>query len=570
MPSVEYSEDLQRILRLPRRQISRVQAEADVKLLNPLVTTPAGKAAGACLLAWQAFCLRELYANRGGYFGLPVGNGKTLITWLAATVLDAQRPVLLIPASLREKTYHDFADLAKHFVTPAHPPKIVAFEELVGDDKLDWLTNYAADLYIIDEVDVLSNQDASVPKRIGRDVDSRMVETLCTTGTGTRQSILDFSHFLTWALKEGAPVPLDPAELAAWASALDAKKTRQRPFGVGCLHEIADARHVEGYADMTEQGKARAAFQIRLCETPGVVIVDDEECDKKITVNLICAPEDAHLNKLFTTLRQKQAAPSGRDVSDPLSMLQIDGQLGCGLELIWDPMPPEEWREARRNFAKFCRRMIDLSARRIRPLDTEGAVKRAYPNHPCVTEWVRLEPTFKPNSVPVWHSSSVVEWCARWAREHRGIIWVGTTEFGATLSQVTGLPYYGPKGLTQSGASILHADPKRSLIVSTHANRRGQNLQAWHENLVIGWPASARYVEQMLGRTHRRLQLHDVSFDVLLTSCLTLEAFNKTIREAQFVLATQAQTQKIIRSITTINRCVYPSEALRWGGEQAA
>lgn len=748
MPSVEYSQDMQRICALPRRRVDRARAEADTKTLTPLLTTAAGKAAGAALLPWQAYCLRELYENRGGYFGVPVGGGKTGISWLASVVLDAERPLLLIPASLVEKTYHDFALLSKHFVTPVHPPKIVAFEELTGDDKLNWLSDYKCDLYIIDEVDILSNQGASVPKRIARDVDERMVPCCLMTGTGTRQSILDFSHFLTWALKENCPLPLDQDELEAWALALDAKVGRKKPFGIGCLHELADATGVDGYAEMTEQGKARAAFQIRLCETPGVVIVDDEECNNKITINLIAAPEDPVLNAHFKTLRKKQVSPSGRDTSDPLSMMQIDGALGQGLELyqydgkrkqlcqgfmsqvklklnailkssttlkvsapsamagaarwrqksleqesvsapkqsiaksgldvitplissvfesatdcaalndaltrstrsasiytpprnstvlqqsntkslsvrredavcfaedskaredytsitiiaqamfgdcfaasamspsadsailqrVWNALShtcaelcqaPIEWRIARRDFAKFCRNKIESSTNRVRPLDTELAVKRAYADHPIVKTWVAAEHDYAPETAAVWLSGSVLDWVARWARENTGIIWVSHIEVGVALAQVTGLRYYGPKGKTSAGESILHADPKRSLIVSVHANRRGQNLQAWHKNLVLGWPQSARYVEQMLGRTHRRLQEHDVIVDVLLTSGMTLYSFDKTLQEAAFVRATQAQTQKILRSITTIRRCGFPSTELRWSGKRA-
>src|SRR5689334_19024807 len=82
------------------------------------------------LRAVQAVILWEYYILRGIYAQVPVGGGKTLITWLAAYVLSALRPLLLLPASLIDDTFHKFAMYAKYWVTPRPIPSLESYQQL--------------------------------------------------------------------------------------------------------------------------------------------------------------------------------------------------------------------------------------------------------------------------------------------------------------------------------------------------------------------------------------------------------------------------------------------------------
>lgn len=575
MPSVAFSDDLKRVTLLPTREISREYAEEDARRLTPLLTTPEGKRAGAHLLPWQGFCLREFFECEGGYFQLPVGNGKTLTSYEAAYVAEAQRPALIVPSALVEKTQAEFAEYSKHWINPRPPPQIITPSTLVQEPNVDYLGRRAHDLYIIDECDVLMNHEGSATKRLDRDIFERNVPTLCMTGTGTRLEIQNFSHFITWALGRNAPVPLDPDELDAWGMALNAKRYRKKPYGVGELlnlialtaDEIKDALP-EGQAHLTQIAEARVKFRKRLQLTPGIVIVDDEQCPQPLEIQLHYAPEDKVLNRHFDALRRLQRAPTGLSCADPLMYHSVDAQLGCGLSLQLVPRPPDEWYHAHREWAKFCLRAIrrthanPRSSPTRKPLDTELAVARAYPDAEEWLCWKYWKDEIEYESVPEWLSGSTVDWCANWAREHVGLIWCKHVAFAEMLSQVTGLEYYGAGGLNAHGKPIERADPRRSAILSIDANLRGRNLQAWNRNLVTTWPQSARYAEQLLGRTHRYGQKRPVYTDVLITSGLSKYAFDMSIREAEFVLITQGQRQKLLRS--RIRGATSRSMTLRW------
>jgi hypothetical protein len=564
--------DFWRIGNLPKRQFSREQAERDVRELTPLLTTAAGKRAGAALRPEQAFILREFFDGLeqrgacGAYASLTVGGGKTLLSFLAPTVAEAKRPVLFIPDGLRDKTFAEFANYAKHWVAPSPPPQIVGYKEASRDWNVDLLERLKPDLYILDECDMLANQDGSVTKRIARDVDARGVPVLAMTGTSGRWSITDFSHFLTWALKEGAPVPLDPDELEAWALALDEKRPRfGRSMDPGVLCDLTELDDTEG---MSELGIARAMFRQRISETPGCIILDGDSCDQPLTIERTWAPEDPKLETHFAKLRREKLTPDDWDLTDPLSEMACEAQLGTGFTYVPDPRPPADWCECRRIFARFVRARIEATADSRRPLDTEQAVVKAHRDHPIVAAWLAMKPTFKYVSRAEWYSGSVLDTAAAWAERcnsegGRGLIWVQHEAFGVALSQLTGLSFYGAQGRSLNGERIENANPRRVAILSVGANLRGRNLQAWHRNYLVGCVQSAKYLEQLLGRTHRAGQTQPVEAEILFTSGGSHYAFEMLCKESRFVLASQGQKQKVLRA--TIRRLAsIPGNGYRW------
>src|SRR5690606_13873025 len=107
-------------------------------------------------------------------------------------------------------------------------------------------------------------------------------------------------------------------------------------------------------------------------------------------------------------------------------------------------------------------------------------------------------------------------------------------EFATRLAERTGLPMYGRQGLTASGASLHAARPTGSIICSRPANTRGFNLPAWPRQLITLMPPSAKWVEQIIGRSHRAGAREAVVVDVLATSGGTLDAFEAMLSEARF------------------------------------
>ena len=535
MPEVRDTEDLRRVRRLPRRRLSEGDAAAWAAVLTDQLRLPGG---AQRLRPWQGMALAEAAENDGAFLALPVGQGKTLISFLLPVVMQARRPVLVVPAALREKTYADFGAYLPHWQAPRTPARVMALQEIAPERGAMLLEQIGPDLIVIDECDELANPASSAARRIDRYIvahpDTRVV---LMTGTPGRKSILNYWHLLCWALRERAPVPMTKGEAEMWAMALDEGRGRSpmtaRPGPLGASVE-----------------NARAWYRARLVETPGVVVVDGDSCDAPLTVRVRLAREDPCLDNAFATFLRTLETPDGMPVSDPLSRWRLDGQLGCGLYLRWNPAPPDAWRDARRAVAKFVRDTIARSTHGRRPLDTEAQVLRAYAEHPIVTAWQAIRGTFEPRTEAVWLSDSVIESVRDWLAEspEPGIVWTGSVEFADALARATRLPYYGREGRDQHGRGLHAADPARSMVSSWYANKRGFNLQAWRRQLLVMPPQSAKYLEQIFGRSHRAGQDRHVVVDVLATSGGTLDSFEAAIAEAGFGRETFGLTQKILRA----------------------
>lgn len=622
LPKVEYTEDWARVQALPTRSPAladmRARGEELSAELTPLLRRPDAADLAAKLKWIQALALWEIFQGRGAYLGIPVGGGKTLISWLVAYILDAQRPVLIVPESLHGKTSREFHKYAQTWVAPPHPYTLVGVKALTREENVDLLDRMfgglGPDLVFFDECDLGRNQEGSLAKRLDRfkgtfDVPedewpgiepgtaieglddetrervldwckARGVPFVCATGTGTRFSILDFSHLLTWSREHAAPVPLDPDELARWANALD-EKGKGRPdrysrrLRAGALLELIELpketrKELREYG-AGELGIARATFMHRLRSTPGVIITDEEDCDQPLHFNLICAPEDAAINDAFDKFRLEWEFPNGQEIIDGLELWRGEFELGCGGFNYWKPPPPEYWSKARRAYAKRVLHEIRRTAYSADPKDTAKAVEKAFPNDPIVRRWKEVKPDFNPNKHREWQwlSASVVNFAARWATQNVGTVWVQSIAVGEAIAAAAGIKFYGAQGLSSDGSDIEYAPGDRSLVAGILSNSRGRNLQdRFNRGLAVQCPQSGDMCQQLFGRLHRFGQLRPVHWDILITSGGSRYAWDMATKEANFVMQTQAQTQKILRG--TMTDCIFPTNALRWQRKEAA
>jgi hypothetical protein len=563
VPEVRDTQEYRRVVALPRRTLDVELAAGYADELTRLLRLPGSTHDP---LRWtQGASLVEVSENGGGFLGLPVGTGKTLITYLLATVLGSLRPLLIVPgAGLRDKTNHEFAALRRDWREPHTMPRVVTWQELTTEGAHDFLERrMQPDLIMIDEADEAANADASWVRRIDRYILAHP-ETVVVllTGTPGRKSIMNYWHLLCWALRERAPVPLTRGEANEWALALDEARGRNpvrfRPGPLGTTTE-----------------HARAWYRTRLAETPGVVIVDGDSCAAPLTVRVRLSREDPVLDREFRLFlagdlendRQALETPCGVSVSDPLSRWRISGQYECGLYLRWKYPPPEPWKLAYKAKNAFVRERIAASTHTRKPLDTEAQVLRRYAEHPLVVAWTNVKGTFEPETEAVWLSTSTIESVAEWLAESPapGIVWTGCVEFAGALSHATRLSYYGRHGRDSAGRGLHVADPTRSMIVSWHSNKKGFNLQPWTRQLLVMPPPSAKWVEQIFGRSHRSGQLDGVIVDWLAGSGATLDLFETVIAEADFARETIGMTQKVLRAkVERATPRITDSNKFRW------
>ena len=480
---------------------------------------------------------------------------NTLLTMLLPLVLEANRPILLLPAALVDKTWVDFKRLQEHWRLPTNV-QIISYESLSLVQSATKLEYIQPGLIVTDEAHYIKAARAGRTRRVTRYM-QRYPETLFAAVSGTimKSSIKDFAHLLRWCLKDGAPIPKTDDEVAAWADALDEKVNplaRRQPDALFDLGE-----RPAGVSALTA---ARQVFQARLLETPGVVASsrnDGVTCSLRISA-LDYKPRavtEQHIDSMRrgvkdsrgTYVVQPWTTPDGWTFSQAIEFRMYLRQLALGFHGIWRPRPPPEWVAARRDWAVYVRETLAES----RSLDTElqvaNAVDAGRLHTTTLDAWRAVRDTFKIQPEDVWHDDTALRVCAEWMKEKPGIVWSEHVFFARKLAQMTGATYYGANGCTDSGESITLVKAGKPIIASVQANATGRNLQMFSQNLITSIPPGASTLEQLIGRTHRDGQEADEVTVEFLLGCLEhYDAFDKAVSGAKAAADTLGHDQKIL------------------------
>ena len=535
--------EIKRILALPREDW---RARADLDDLVEILTDAYALPGGAMTLRHVQAIMLETLFDVGGCFGLVgVGKGKTLPSFLAPLVVGAKRPLLLVPAKLREKTERDFAELRKHWQEGA-PIRIESYEKLGRVSGAEILDTYKPDQITGDEVHALKNPRAARSRRFVRYCREHKPKLLLMSGTLASRSLMDFHHLLALSLgAEAMPLPAPREECKTWARAVDEKvKGRGRP---GALRFFLPPKTKPSLANI------RGAVGDRLYQTRGVVNTTKETVEASIVIE----PFDQKLPSLIDfhldNLIRNKVAPNGEDAL-PQDVYRHARTLVSGFFYQWDPPPPKAWAIARSVWKSYALEILEREDERFdSELQVANGVRRGVlDDGGALATWQNIRDTFKPNSVPVWLSDAPLREALK-RDTGETLIWVEHRAVGFKLADLTGLPYFGRLGRTEDGRSVEdHASG--SAILSIAANSEGRNLQHFAHNLVITPPASGRTWEQLLGRTHRPGQLSDgVGVDVMLGHPSIHGQMLQALKDAKFIAATTGQPQKLLLADFTVD-----------------
>lgn len=491
----------------------------------------------------QALAIAEACMYKGGLFPIGVGRGKALISLLVPVALEAKRPLLIVPAQLREQTKnHVIPEMRKHFTL--HPRlRIIGYSELSLEKNAKLLEEINPDLIVCDEVHRLRNPRAGRTRRMRRYMKEHP-ETMfvAMSGTISSRSIKDYAHVAEWALKGRCPLPMNWQELSDWADAIDAKVDEGRRVAPGALQEFC-----------VGEENVRQGYRRRLVETPGVVATSDDELGTSLNIRAYDGLKiPSEVGRHIQHMRDCWETPNGDLIAEAVRLWRHVRQMALGYWGRWDPPGPRDWMDARKEWKSAVREKLKHS----RELDTELQVhnwcRQQLESGVRDTDltlswhsWLRIKDTFKPNPVPEWISDYAAYECLQWAARiaasgKKGIIWVEHVPFGKKLTDV-GLPYFGA-----GDNSII--DTKEPIIVaSISAHGEGKNLQhRYSENLVTSPPTSGKVWEQLLGRTHRPGQEADeVNVEIFLHVDELRASFDQARSDAVYLEDTTGGRQKL-------------------------
>jgi len=503
---------------------------------------------GQTLRAAQVMSLTDLHDMNGLLGIILVGGGKTLITRLAPLVVEATRPVLLVPAHLKEKTIAEFCDLDAHW--QKHDDyDIVSYQKLGRVSGSAYLDDRQPDLIVADEAQYLKNRDAAVTKRVERYMEEHQNTIFCAlSGTITSRSIMDFHHLLRWSLGHiDMPMPSKASEATEWAEAIDEKCDNQRRSPGALLTLTSSLVPENNYTGLTA---ARYAFNSRLVASRGVITTKESKVAASI-VGSFWEPEIpdtivSHIDKL----KEDWETPGGELCRQAIDVWRHVRELVCGFYYRWDPEPPEDWLRKRRAWFYYVRQVLEERTPGLdSPLQVWTACNRGllHSGNLC-EEWEEIKDTFKANTVPVWLDTSVMQQVIDRVGKHNGIIWVDHVATGEKLARMSGIPFFSRKGLdTKTKMPIEEYAGKGPAIASIASNGTGRNLQAWNRNFIVSPPSNGKIFEQLFGRQHRFGQKADeVFYEIMLGDSTLREGMRQALRDAKYIQETQGTEQKLL------------------------
>lgn len=496
--SVGHSPDLARIVALPRR-VLKAPPDSHWDSFRKLECPISGCPFYAPLREIQSAALLEIETQGGAFCSIGVGEGKTLISLLAGTVLGFSRVSILVPPAVKSQLLEvDIPHLSQHWKLPKDL-YVVTYSDLSSRRTGGVLDQLDPELVCADECHSVSHYTSARTKRFWRFFKTHpLAKLVALSGTITDQSIRDYWRFVDVILDTRSPLPRRYPVLEEWACAIDPSEFQADP---GALRVLC--RDDESVQD---------GYRRRLVDTPGVVATAESKLKTSLYLHRHNVKTPASVRKALTGLRETWATPGGEEISDSLSYWAAARELAMGMYLIWTWPRGEStevqarWLNVRKAYHREIRHTL---AHRSKPgfdseaLLSESAARGEWQSE-FWAEWREVQHTAKPSTEAVWIDKFLLESALAWGSKHNGIIWYEHNAVGTALAGLSGFAQYG--GGEKADRAIRAEDGTRPIVASLDAHWQGKNLQAFASQLFLAAPTSSKIAEQAIGRSHRQGQ----------------------------------------------------------------
>jgi len=545
--------DVERLRELPLYEESTGEEYVDA-LTRRYARTP--HAPTMTLRPIQALMLAQAVAGEGLVALAGCGSGKTLTTLLLPLVLDAKRPLLLIPASMRAQFASDQREYARHFHVA--DMTVLSYESLSAPKQVARLNELAPDLIVCDEAHHLRNLKSARVRRLERYLIESGAKLCALSGTLVSRSLRDYAHVLNWGLGVWSPLPRKNDIIEQFAQVIE---------------EHSFARDARAWVDasLPDGPTLEDRLHRRLRGSVGVVISGDQRVGASLVIERRRYQPPERLKSAIAELLSTQSVVSAtQEILDERALdavlssgelwtpadsiySRVWSQLALGFVYVWDwgeRDEDHEWVSARRAWGSAMRYALERGVADSEAL-IKQAVERGEYTHPRVVgalaDWEAVRHREPPATRAIWVDDSWVNDVATWARGATSppIIWV---QFGAVaqkLAEITGYTVYGSGG---DASRRLEADKShaRPCIMSISAHATGKNLQSWR-NQIIAHPLShpARW-EQLLARTHRAGQSADEVRAVVYRHGVFARTFSRACRDARYIEETTGADQRLL------------------------
>ena len=167
------------------------------------------------------------------------------------------------------------------------------------------------------------------------------------SGTITNKSLDDYHHLITWALRDGSPVPHAHTTAMAWGTLIDSGSEYVNE------HQAGPLRPLVRWAASSFQDKGpfkdtisdfRRAFKLRLMSAPGVVCTGDAEIGTSLMIEKCdtVRPAGHQLVEFMRQVQEEFITPNGDEIDHAFHTYKWLSELTAGFYnlLLW-PEPEQ-------------------------------------------------------------------------------------------------------------------------------------------------------------------------------------------------------------------------------------